>query len=154
MRTKQRLHPYVTPDLAHRLESYCAAKGITVSAFVQAAIQERLKGEPKDIELILRRLDRHDRASVAIQRDQAVLTESFGVFVRTWLALQPPMAEPDKSASERLSARRYDQFVGYVAKQLATGRGLAADVAKGPVGTAEAGAPPGQSSVVGRRDGQ
>lgn len=138
MRTKKRLHPYVTPDLAHRLESYCAAKGITVSAFVQGAVQDRLKGEAKDSELILRRLDRQDRAFAGQQRDQTILTESFGVFVRTWLALQPPMSDADKAASERLSGKRYRHFIDLVSKHLAAGHGLVADVAQSPTGLDDA----------------
>jgi predicted DNA-binding protein len=153
MRTKKRLHPYVSPELAHRLESYCAAKGITESAFVQEAIEERLKGEPKDVDLLLRRLDRQDRALAAQYRDQAVLTEAFGFFVRTWLALQPPMVEPDKHAGERLGAKRYAHFVEYVSMQVATGRAFATDVANAPREKVSAGASP-TSPAPGPRAGR
>jgi hypothetical protein len=152
MRSKKRLHPYVSPDLAHRLESYCAAKGITASAFVQQAIEERLKGEPKDIDLLLRRLDRQDRALAVQQRGQSVLTESFGYFVRTWLALQPPMTDEDKQAAERLGAKRYGHFVECVARQVATGA-FATDVANAPREGNGSGAPPTRS-IPGPREGR
>jgi hypothetical protein len=151
MRSKKRLHPYVSPELAHRLESYCAAKGITASAFVQQAIEERLKGEPRDLDLLLRRLDRQDRALAAQQRDQAVLTESIGFFVRTWLALQPAMIEADKQAAERLGEKRYAQFVEYVSMQVATGRGFGMDVANVPRERNDVGAP-SPSPIAGTRE--
>ena len=124
MRTRKRIHPYVTPELAHRLTTYCAAKGITESAAVQAAVEDHLDGEAKDNEVIIRRLDRLGRASLGHQRDLALMTESFGLFLRMWFAFVPQMAEGDKPAADSLSARRYRQFVDSVSKQLATGDGL------------------------------
>lgn len=81
MRTRRRIHPYVTPDLAQRLVAYCAAKGITESAAVEAAIEDHLAGGERDNDVILRRLDRIGRASARQQRDLDVLTESFAVFI-------------------------------------------------------------------------
>jgi hypothetical protein len=130
MRTRKRIHPYVTPDLAHRLTSYCAAKGITESSAVQAAVENHLDGEAKDNELIIRRLDRLGRASLGHQRDLALLTESFVFFAQVCFAFLPQMAEADKPAAERQSAKRYRQLVDFVSQQLAGGGGLAADVAK------------------------
>ena len=62
MRTRLRMHPYVTRDLTHRVTAHCAAKGITVSAFVEAALEARLDGEAKDNEVIIRDLARLGRA--------------------------------------------------------------------------------------------
>jgi len=154
MRTKKRLHPYVTPELAQRLESYCAAQGITLSAFVQAAAEDRLKGEPKDLEVILRRLDRQDRAAAARQREQTVLMESFAAFVRIWFAHQPPIADIDKPASERLSAKRYEQFIDFVCRKLAGGSGFGAEVAKSRVGPADSGSTAAPNPLPGSRDAQ
>ena len=75
--------------------------------------------------MIIRRLDRLGRASSGHQRDIAVLTESFAVFVRMWFTVVPQTAEADKLAAQRFGGRRYHQFVDLVSKQLATGAGLA-----------------------------
>ena len=130
MRTRKRMHPYVTRDLEHRVVAHCAAKGITVSAFVEGALEARLDGEAKDNEVIKRDLARLGRGSMRHERELAVLTESLGAFVQMWFAFQPEMSEADKPAAERLSGRRYRDFVNYVSEQLATGSGLAADVAQ------------------------
>ena len=42
MRTRTRIHPYVVPEIAHRLAAYCGAKGVTESATVEAAIEQYL----------------------------------------------------------------------------------------------------------------
>ena len=152
MRTKKRLHPYVTPKIAHRLESYCAAKGITVSGFVDAAIEDRLNGDPKNLEVILKRLDRQDRAAAAHHRDHTVLMEAFAAFVRTWFAFQPPMADADKPASERLSARRFEQFIDFICRQLAGGGGFGTDVAKGLSGAVDSGSAVAPNPLRGPRD--
>jgi hypothetical protein len=154
MRTKKRLHPYVTRDVEHRLESYCAATGITVSAFIEGAIEERLKGEPKDLEVILRRLDRQDRTAAARQREQTVLMESLAAFVRIWFAHQPPIADADKPGAERLSAQRYQQFIDFVCRQLAGGSGFGAEVAKSRVGQADSATTEAPNPLPGSRDAQ
>jgi hypothetical protein len=156
MRTRKRIHPYVTHDLAHRLAAYCAAKGITESAFVQAAVEDRLDGEAKDNEVIIRDLSRLGRGSLGHQHDLAVLTESLGVFVRMWFAFQPEMPEADKDAADRLSGRRYRDYVRYVSKQLATGAGLAADVAQNSpsVAAQSVGAPTATPAAAGNRTPQ
>jgi hypothetical protein len=156
MRTRKRIHPYVTPELAHRLTTYCAAKEITESAAVQAAVEDHLDGEAKDNEVIIRRLDRLGRASLGHQRDLALMTESFGLFLRMWFAFVPQMAEGDKPAAESLSARRYRQFVDSVSTQLATGETFAADLTKNPPGSVApgAGAAPAGPVGAGNREGQ
>jgi hypothetical protein len=131
MRTRLRMHPYVTRDLTHRVTAHCAAKGITVSAFVEAALEARLDGEAKDNEMIIRDLARLGRGSTGLQRGLAVLTESFSVFVGMWFGLLPPIADADRPAAEHLSARRFEDFVSRVALRLATGPSLATEVASG-----------------------
>ena len=153
MRTRKRMHPYVTRDLEHRAVAHCAAKGITVSAFVEGALEARLDGEAKDNEIIKRDLARLGRGSMRHERELAVLTESLGVFVRMWFAFQPEMSEADKPAADRLSGRRYRDFVNYVSEQLATGAGLAADVAQNSqsVATTSIGAPKTTPASAGNR---
>ena len=156
MRTRKRIHPYVTPPLAHRLTTYCAAKGITESAAVQTAVENHLDGEAKDNELILRRLDRLGRESLGHQRDLALLTEALSVFARMCFIYFPPMVEAEKAAAERLSGKRYLYLLDQVSKHLAAGSGLVADLAKNlPSGAAaSAGTPPAAPVAAEHRDGQ
>ena len=154
MRTRKRIHPYVTPDLAHRLTTYCAAKGITESAAVQTAVEDHLNGEAKDNDLIMRRLDRLGRESVRHQRDLAVLTESLSIFARMCFTYFPPLVETEKTAAERLSGKRYLYLVDVVSKKLATGTGLAADIAGNPSSgaAASAGISPAAPAAAALRD--
>ena len=148
MRTKMRMHPYVTRDLNHRVTAHCAAKGITVSAFVEAMLEAGLDGEAKPNEVIIRDLARLGRASMGQQRDLAVLTESFSVFARMWFTLLPPIADADRASAEQLAARRFDHFVSRVSNQLATGPGLVAEVARSSQrSAAPAGATPTATST-------
>ena len=138
MRTRMRMHPYVRRDLNHRVTAHCAAKGITVSAFVEATLEARLDGEAKDNEVIMRDLARLGRSSMGHQRDLATLTESFSLFVRWWLSFLPPIPDADRQAAERLGTKRFEHFVSRVSHHLATGPGLVAEIAR----SSEAGSAP------------
>lgn len=111
MRTRTRIHPYVTPELARRLVTYSAAKGLTESAVVQAALEEYLDGDEKDSAVILRRLDRLGRAAVRQQRDLEVLSEAFALFVRLWSAYVPKLSDEDKEEAMRRGAKMYQALV-------------------------------------------
>jgi predicted transcriptional regulator len=119
MRTRTRIHPYVGPEIAHRLTAYCGAKGLTESAAVEAAIEQYLDAGEKDNALILRRLDRLGRASAQHQRDLEVMSEALALFVRRWFATAPEVAPEDHDGAERLSAKRYNGFLDILAHTLA-----------------------------------
>jgi hypothetical protein len=154
MRTRKRIHPYLRRDLAHRLAAYCAAKGITESAFVDGAVEARLDGEAKDNEVIIRDLARLGRDSKGQRYDLAVLTESFSVFARTWFAFLPPIAEADRAATERLGAKRFEHFISIVSHHLANGPGFVAEVARTSQASAapSTGAPTATPASAGNRN--
>ena len=130
MRTRTRIHPYLAADVAGRLAAYCAAKGLTESAAVQAAVEDYLDAGEKDNALILRRLDRLGRASTRQQRDLEILSEAFAVYVRYWCAYLPDYSRVELDAARRAGAQRYDRFLEFVTEQLAAGHRLAATVTK------------------------
>jgi hypothetical protein len=118
MRTRTRIHPYVVPELAHRLTAYCGAKGLTESAAVEAAIEQYLDAGEKDNALILRRLDRLCRASAQHQRDLEVTSEALALFVRVWYGHSRQLTPEELDAGLRLSAKRYQSFVAALAETL------------------------------------
>jgi hypothetical protein len=138
MRTKLRHHPYLTRDLTPRIAAYCAAKGITMSAFFQGACEDRLDGEAKHNDVIIRDLARLGLGSKGHQYDLAVLSESFAVFVRLWFAFLP-FEEADWPELQRLGTRRFRDFVRLVSDQLDTGPGLVAEVTNRPTAAAASG---------------
>jgi hypothetical protein len=130
MRTRRRIHPYVRPELVQRLTAYCAAKGITESSAVETAIEDYLAGGETDNEVILRRLDRLNRAASRQQRDLDVLTESLAVVVEKWFNLVPERTDAERAAGERLGRRRYEHFLNVVSSRLARGLRTASNIAR------------------------
>jgi hypothetical protein len=118
MRTRTRIHPYVVPEIAHRLTAYSGAKGLTESAAVQAAIEQYLDAGEKDNALILRRLDRLCRASVQHQRDLEVTSEALALFVRVWYGHARQLTPEELDAGMRLSAKRYQSFLSVLGDTL------------------------------------
>jgi hypothetical protein len=130
MRTRTRIHPYVTPDLARRLVAYSAAKGLTDSAVVQAALEEYLDGGEKDNVLIIRRLDRLGRAAIRLHRDVEVLSEAFAVFVRIWSAYAPKLSQVEWEEARRRGAKYYESYLEALSAQFASGSRLVNAVVK------------------------
>ena len=130
MRTRARIYPYLATDVACRLTAYSAAKGLTESAAVQAAIEQYLDAGEKDNALILRRLDRLGRAATRQQRDLEVLSEAFAVYVRYWCAYVPEYSPAEVDVARRAGAKRYEGFVEHVSSHLAAGQRLASRVVR------------------------
>jgi hypothetical protein len=128
MRTRRRIHPYVRPELATKLVASCAAKGITESAAVEAAIEAYLAGDERDNEVILRRLDRLTRASSRHQRDLELLIEMFALYLRAWYAHSPEFSEEEKAVRLRLGQAKYQRFLDLVAERLGRGVSVANDL--------------------------
>ena len=128
MRTRTRIHPYVTRDLAARLNAYSAARGITESATVEAALEGYLDGGEKDHEVIIRRLDRLGRAAGRQQRDLEVLSEAFALFVRFWAAYLPDLSEVDTEAAKRRGVKYYEGFLAHLSERLASSSRLVKSV--------------------------
>jgi hypothetical protein len=136
MRTRTRIHPYLVPDIARRLTAYCAAKGLTESAAVQAAVEQYLDGGEREGALILRRLDRLGRASAQHQRDLEILSEAFAVFFRLWAMYVPNYSDTEMDTASRRAGRLFDEYVGIVSRELAAGSRLASRVMKNTEGSA------------------
>jgi hypothetical protein len=114
-----RLHPYVEAALAKRLSAYCAATDIPSSSVVEAALRQYLDAA-SDRTLILRLLNRLARADARTQRDLAVLSEAFAVWVRVWFA-HTPRTDDGAELARRTAESRYTRFVEQVAERFSGG---------------------------------
>jgi predicted DNA-binding protein len=132
-RGRVRLLPYVEPELAERLDKFCAASDATESAVVGAAIQQYLDGT-SDATLLLRRLDRLGRALARSQRDIELLSEAFAVFTRVWFAHTPTVPEDGKKLARTMAESRYRQFVEHVIEQFSGGRRFLDDLPRESIG--------------------
>jgi hypothetical protein len=129
--SRQQIHPYLEQDLYRKLDAYVAAKDTTITAVVSGALQDYF-ADKNDTALILRRLDRVDRADYRLQRDIDVLSQAFAVFIQLWSSYLPELREGD--AAKRMAESRFASFVDLVAQQFVSGRRLVDLVAKDPVG--------------------
>jgi hypothetical protein len=129
MRSREQIHPCITPALRKRLALYSSKKGTTKSAVVEAALLQYLDAEVTDRALILRRLDRLTRAGAIHQRNFELLSEAFGVFVQLWFAHTPRLAEDEKAGAEQVARARYTQFLEHVSSEVANGRSMARKIA-------------------------
>jgi hypothetical protein len=116
-----RLQSYVEPELAQRIDRFCAATGISESALIKSSVSQYLDGT-SDMTLMLRRQDRLGRALERVHRDLELLCEGFAVFVRLWFAHTPSIPEDGKRAARASAESRYKLFVEHVAEQYSGGR--------------------------------
>jgi hypothetical protein len=126
---RKRLHPYVARELRDRLAQYCAAGDVTESAVVEAALRQYLD-RTSDATLLLRRLDRLGRAVARLQRDLALQSEAFAVFVQVWFAHTPAMAADSRTPAQAAAEQRYEKFVDYVAEQFSGGHRFLDDLSR------------------------
>jgi hypothetical protein len=127
MRQKLRVQPYLSRDVHRQLREYAAAIGQTESAVVEQAIVELMRRGDVDRDLIVRRLDGVTQPLAKVQHDVDLLSEAFAAFVRFFFILAP--AEVPGGAKERGDAR-YEQFLGYVAKEFGAGVRLAGEIVR------------------------
>jgi len=116
-----RLQAYLTPELRTRLAQHCSAHNVTESAAVREAVEHHLDGT-SDFALVLRRLDRLSRGLERLLRDQELLAQAFGTFVRLWLAHTPPVPAQGRAAATASAERRYRRFLDHVAEHFASGK--------------------------------
>jgi hypothetical protein len=122
-----RLQSYVEPDLAQRIDRFCAASGLSASTLIKSSICQYLDGT-SDLTLVIRRLDRLGRAFERFHRDLQLLAEGFAVYVRLWLAHTPLIPEDGRRAARASAESRYKQFVEHVVQQFSGGERFINDV--------------------------
>jgi hypothetical protein len=152
-RGRVRLLPYVDPALAQRVDQFCAATDVTVSAVVAAAIRQYLDGT-SDATLVLRRLDRLGRAVARNQRDVELLSEAFAVFVRLWFAHTPAIPEAAKGSVRASAESRYRRFVEHVAEQFSGGQRFLDDLPHEAIGDEGELAAVAESAAMGHAKGE
>ena len=122
-----RLQSYVEPDLAQRIDRFCATSGLSESTLIKSSICQYLDGT-SDLTLVIRRLDRLGRAFERFHRDLQLLAEGFAVYVRLWLAHTPLIPEDGRRAARASAESRYKQFVEHVVQQFSGGERFINDV--------------------------
>lgn len=118
MRHAVRIQPYISRDLFQKLRAYSAARSLTVSAVIGAALGEYLERNEVEDALLVRRLDGVTHAIGQLQRDLDTLAAGFGRFVRYFLYSAPTGWTPEVV---RRGNNLYRDFLARVCEQLREG---------------------------------
>jgi predicted transcriptional regulator len=120
---KQRLSVYIDPDIMKALAAYAARRDQSRSLVAEAAIASFLSPDAAERQeaATTKRLDQLDRRMTRMERDLGISVEMLAVFVRHWLATNPPLPEPAQAAARAQAGERYDAFVAALGRRLAKG---------------------------------
>jgi hypothetical protein len=143
-----RIQPYISPDLDQKLRAYKAARSLTVSAVVNAALGEYFEKNEVEGSLLVRRLDGVMHAIGQLQRDVDTLAAGFGRFVR-YSFLSAPL-DPTTKVVRRADSL-YGDFLTRVRDQLREGVKFTGQVWRAH--TAPRASPPSLATENGGREG-
>ncbi len=121
MKVRQNL--YIDRELSDALEALASRPGGNKSRLVNDAVRAWLarQGTKEIDDLFKARLDRLSRELGLVRRDLYVVLESFALFVRFYLLVTAPLPDAD-TAAFAVGMDRFEQFLGQLARQVATGK--------------------------------
>jgi hypothetical protein len=113
-------HPWIDVDLARQLKVYCAAQRAPETSVFNAALRDYF-ADAKDTTLIMRRLDRNDRATAVVRQAVELLSETFVAFVQTYFTNTPEMPDAQRKVGAVAARRRLDEVLDAAARRYADG---------------------------------
>jgi predicted transcriptional regulator len=127
---KQRLSVYLDPATLRVLAAYAARRDQSRSLIAEAAIASFLSPDADEQReaAFARRLDLIDRRVARLERDVGIGVETLALFIRFWLATNPPLPEPAATAARARAGERYDAFLAALGRRLAKGPKLRQEV--------------------------
>lgn len=131
-RKKHRLSVYLDPDIMKALAEYATRRAHSRSFVAEAAIASFLSPDAAERQeaMTTKRLDQIDRRMLRLERDLLISVEMLAVFVRFWLAANPPLPEPAQAAARAQAGERYDAFVAALGRRLAKGPKLLQEISE------------------------
>ena len=127
---RDRLNVYFDPSTSKALEELAVRRRVSKSAIVDAAVASFLSPDGADRReaAYTRRLDRLTRQVERLERDQTIMLEALGLFVRAWLTATPPLADSAQAAAQAKGRERYESFIETLGRRVQQGRSLAKEV--------------------------
>ena len=113
-------HPMIDADLAQQLKVYCAARRATETSVFNAALRDYF-ADAKDTTLIMRRLDRNDRATAVVRQAVEILSETFVAFVQAYFTSTPEMPEEQRRLGAIAARRRLNEVLDAASRRFADG---------------------------------
>lgn len=116
---KSRFTLRLTADTAKLLDHATAGQYGHRSDIADKAIRLYLKPNGEDrLSIMERRLEAVTRVNRRLADDQLVATETLGLFIQFFMTVTPSMPKVDQDAAKALGLKRYDHFLGELAKRL------------------------------------
>jgi hypothetical protein len=124
--SRGRLNVFLEREHAHRLSELAAARGLSKSAIVAAAIGAFLSPEEahRRETAIARRLDKLHSQGERFERDQTILIETVALFIRLYLSVSTPIPEAHQEAARAQGKARFEQFIIQLGRDLQRGSGF------------------------------
>ena len=116
-------HPRIDRELARQLKLYCANRRATETSVFNAALRDYF-ADAKDATLIMRRLDRNDRATAVLRQTVDLLSETFIAFVQSYFTNTPELPEAQRKLGAVAARRRLDEVLDTAARRYAGGARL------------------------------
>jgi len=129
-------HPWIDLDLSRQLKVYCAARRATETSVFNAALRDYF-ADTKDSTLIMRRLDRNDRAVAVVRQTIDLLSETVIAFVQAYFTNTPEMPEAQRKLGAITARRRLDELLDAAARRYAGGARILDVLPKDQVGDVE-----------------
>jgi hypothetical protein len=129
-------HPWIDRDLARQLKVYCAARRATETSVFNAALRDYF-ADAKDATLVMRRLDRNDRATAVVRQTVDLLSETLIAFVQSYFTNTPELPEAQRKLGATSARRRLDELLDAAARRYAGGARILDVLPKDQVGDAE-----------------
>ncbi len=135
---KPRQNIYLDEDLCGALNKLAKKPGSSKSAIINDALKSYLerRGAKELDDKLKPRLDKLSGSLNRVERNQLLLAETLGTFIRFYFSVVPPLPEADQAAARALAHERFQAFIDQVGRRLAGGHGVMDDLV---VRSAEAG---------------
>jgi len=130
--SRSRINVYLERDHDKRLQDLCTLRGLSKSAVVAAALASFFSPDGADRReaAIARRLDKLTNQFDRLSRDQTILIETMGLFIRYQLSITSPLPEANQEAARAQGKVRFQQFIEQLARHLQRGGSLVKDIAE------------------------
>ena len=127
---RQRMNIYLAREWMDALDVLAAQRRVSKSAIIEAAVASFLTPDSADTReaAFVRRLDSMTRKLEKLDRDLAISTEAFALFVRFWLNVTPAPSDALQSAAKISADERFAGFVEVLGRRMAKGRSFAQDI--------------------------
>ena len=137
---KPRHNLYLDEDVGEQLEALTAKAGSSKSSIVNDAVRAYLaRRGAKELDDVFKvRLDRLSEQLRRLERDQAVMIESFALFVRYHLGITPQLPPSEQAAAQAIGRDRFQQFIEQVGRRMAGDKRIAQEVADRALAAREA----------------